>query len=121
MKFPSLVRLPKHRTFNYTPRFYDESKERIAKLKAQIEAENKEKSDDTMANYRSNIKFDRFSMSSHKKENRLSLAALRVIMFFMTLACVFAYVKLNNYENYVLVFFACLLAAYVFALRKMAA
>jgi hypothetical protein len=123
MKIPSLVRLPKHRTFNFTPRFYDEGKERIAHLQAQLEAEKRENEKNELENtdnqaFKSAIKFDRNFAAARRKSANVSLSVLRVLMLFLTIACVVAYLKLDGFENYVLGFLGFLILGYAYLLRK---
>jgi hypothetical protein len=40
MRLPSLFRLHRNKTYNYTPRYYDERKERLDNLRKQKEAKN---------------------------------------------------------------------------------
>ncbi|MGB3466244.1 MAG: hypothetical protein WBA74_13280 [Cyclobacteriaceae bacterium] len=74
MKVPSLVRLPKYKSFAYEPRHYDpireEIKERTYRIKKELEAANKiDKTEDEkefQRKYSSSISFKRQESKSHK-------------------------------------------------------
>jgi len=64
MKFPSITRIPKHRKFNYEPRYYDPVKEdiknRTERIRAEIDVEKNKTS-------RENI---REAFSRRERDNR---------------------------------------------------
>ncbi len=64
MKFPSIIRLPKHRTFNFSARYFDPIKdeldERTQRIKRELAMEqNKSVSPEEQASFRASIKFER--------------------------------------------------------------
>lgn len=61
MFFKSIIKTPKHRVFNYTPRFYDEKKELMEKRLRENDAENG-------GAYVSNIERGSFAKNRNKSE-----------------------------------------------------
>lgn len=59
MKLPSFVRLPRHRQFNYEPKFYDpvqdELKERIKLIQSEMAIQNNEATQEDRAMYAARI------------------------------------------------------------------
>lgn len=86
MKFPSIIRLPKHRTFNFSNRYFDPIKdeldERTERIKREIAVEQKSGTD-TGESFRASIKFER-KQASVRSASTLQLiiaAALACICF----------------------------------------
>lgn len=114
MKIPSLVRLPKNKSFQFEPRFYNEAKERIDELKKNVEAEVENTPQEK--EYVSKIKFKREKM---EKKTLVTAAALRILMMVIIALGGVAYLHFDGYENYVLGVLAFTFVAYIFARRHL--
>lgn len=85
----SLFKRNKNKTYNYTPRYYDERKERLDNLKKKhglIEDESGEKG------YRTTNFRDQWKQNSKAQSNRNTRLRLFVILIFLLMA---AYISLN--------------------------
>lgn len=104
MKFPSLSRMPRHKRFNFEPRYYDPIKEdiknRIERIKGEID-------DVSRQNYREHIKSAYESKMSRSHSGSVSQLILIVIM----LGAFFGFIYYGNIALYV---FLCVFAVYVF-------
>ena len=77
MKIPSLVRLPSHKRFEFTPRYYDEVKERIAE-RERMYAKGKENME-TDESYRQRIS-DAFRRTEREEKQSIGIKLAVVIM-----------------------------------------
>jgi len=87
--FGTFFKVPKNKRYNYTPRYYDERKERLENLKRKyglIEDESNEKV------YRRTSFRDDWKQNSRLQSNRNSRLRFLVILIFLLMA---AYVTLN--------------------------
>lgn len=91
MKFPSIIRLPRHKSFEYTPRHYDpikeEIEERTDRIRQELRAEGAIKNMEGEAHeegrrYAANISFRRTTTS----DNNASLIRLLIVVVLSSLA-----------------------------------
>jgi hypothetical protein len=73
MRIPSFVKLPKHRTFNYVPRYYNPQKEELNKIIRNAELGIPQK----QANKQKNINY----YFSQKRAGNKQTLLLRIIVF----------------------------------------
>jgi hypothetical protein len=89
MKIPSLFRQKKNNTYNYTPRYYNERKERLDDIKKKYEV----KTDESSINRSSNVNF-RDEWLKNRKSTSDSNTRLRLIIILIFLF-LFAYISLR--------------------------
>ncbi len=104
MKFPSITRIPKHKKFDFTPRYYDPVKEDVKNRTERIKAELSEESD---TKYRENIK-KAFEIRE-KRKTRTDL--MQLVLITIVVGCSVGWIYFGNYALYVFMF---LLALYIF-------
>ena len=88
MRLPSLFRLHRNKTYNYTPRYYDERKERLDKLRKQKEVENDK---DYFKGYRKkSFREDWKTVKSmdRNKNSRLRFIIILILLFMFTFAAI---------------------------------
>lgn len=92
MKIPSLFRQKKNRTYNYTPRYYDERKERLDNLKKKYEVK-----DENEASYGkgSHLKSYRDEWLKNKKSGSDTNSRIRFFVI-LILLLLFTYVALRH-------------------------
>jgi uncharacterized membrane protein (DUF106 family) len=93
-----LSKLPKHKGFDYQPRYYDERKERLQKREQEIRerAENGAySSKDIKFNFRRNS-----SASNRSKQLMKSNIRLMMIIFLLTIATYYLFVKTDIFSMF---------------------
>lgn len=93
-----LSKLPKHKGFDYQPRYYDERKERLQKREQEIreKVEDKERNSD-------NIKFDfRRGSSASNRSKQLAKANVRlmIIIFGLMIVCYYLFLKTDLFTQF---------------------
>lgn len=95
MKIPSLVRLPRHRQFDYKPIHYDADREelldRVAQAKKKYEEEDDEERELSMRNRK--IQFERKTL---KRKFELSLQLYLVVIMVFDLIVLYTVSDLSN-------------------------
>jgi len=78
-----LIKLPKHKTFEYTPRYYNEQKEELQERVKKIEREMGVKSPDYkyVPNIKGQIRPHYNRATAEKKQSSLRLILILVILF----------------------------------------
>ena len=106
MKFPSIIRLPRHKRFNFEPRYYDPIKEDIENRIAQIKSEMTEETD---TEFKSSIEgaFRR----NRTKHSNAGQALLQLLIFAVLLG---GFVGWLFYGNVILYLFAAFIPVYLF-------
>ncbi|WP_340073925.1 hypothetical protein [Leptobacterium sp. I13] len=95
MKLPSLFKQRKNKTFNYTPRYYDERKERLEKLK---QSKEKRSDEDYFRGYRKKSYRKDWKAARNKKTDKDSRIRFFVILIFL-LMFVLAALKYINLDS----------------------
>ncbi len=94
MKFPSIIRLPRHRTFDFSPRYFDpvkdEIEERTARIRREVAAENRNGTSSGLSGQRFDIKFER------KDKVRASASLLQLIIAATLSILVFGWLYIGN-------------------------
>ncbi|EAY29539.1 hypothetical protein M23134_00423 [Microscilla marina ATCC 23134] len=90
MKIPSLMKVNKHKRFNFEPRYYDPIKERIDEKIAEVRRENG--GDDTQASYSARIS-DAFNSRQRKSQGS---STTRLFFIFILAAIGFTYVLFGD-------------------------
>ena len=102
MKFPSILRVPRHRRFNIQPRYYDPIKEdienRTARIKREMELRNSDEEGTGESTYQSRISGS-FSRNAQYGESRSS--RLRFIILVALVGVTVGYIFLGNLALYV--------------------
>lgn len=92
MKLPSLVKIPKHKRFEFVPRHYDEQKEelleRVEKIKKEYKANNNKE-----IGYVPNVSFDRVN-----KKNKFQFGIQLYLIVFMLFDLLLLF-KADNISN----------------------
>jgi len=81
MRLPTLFKQPKNKSYNYTPRYYDERKERIANLIKQKEAKTNEE----------------YFNGYRKKSYRDDWKSVIIILLFMFTVVALKYINLDKF------------------------
>lgn len=95
MRLPTLFKQNRNKTYNYTPRYYDERKERIENLKQQKEGRTNE---DYFRGYRrKSYREDWKTVRSKKsdKDSRIRLMVIFILLFMFALAAI-KYINLDK-------------------------
>ena len=95
MKVPSIVRLPKPKTFNFEPRYYDPVKEDVANRTARIKQEMSQTHQEFA---RSNISG---SFARRERENR-NVSLLQLVIIVTLFGVTFGYIYYGNVVFYLL-------------------
>jgi len=96
MRLPTLFKQPKNKSYNYTPRYYDERKERIANLIKQKEAKTNE---EYFNGYRKKSYRDDWKSVRDKKvdkDGRLRLYVIIILLFMFTVVAL-KYINLDKF------------------------
>jgi len=100
MKFFNFTKTPKHRVFNYVPRYYDPKEDernaiiRRAKIEAGLIEEKDMDSDVDRAKHRISRSFQTRVISSHYKKKSQRSSNLRIVLIIIILATL-TYILLN--------------------------
>lgn len=81
-KLPSLFKTPRHKKFEFKPRYYDEAKERINERREQLKKEGLDNNDDKIGliKYRINQKFQREQYRQSIKQANYRILIVIVII-----------------------------------------
>lgn len=108
MKIPSLTRTPKHKRFNFQPRYYDPVKEDIKNRTERIRGELLKKSSQNHRYHMESAFSDR-----HRQYKKTDIMQLLIILLF--LGTFFGYIYFGNVALYV---FAVLFSAFIYVKVK---
>ena len=90
------TKLPKHKRFDYTPRYYNEQKERLEERKRQIEAQQSEKKtrEDINISFRRSSSYDKKYRARH-----LMMANIRLVVILGLIIALMYYffIHLDNF------------------------
>jgi len=95
----SVIKLPKTRRFDYTPRHYDETKERLEKRKKEIAQELglEEGAEHTRRDINFRAKLDQnYANASTRKMTFWSNMRLMIILGILTVLCYYVYTNLDQ-------------------------
>ena len=93
MKFSGFIKLPKHRTFNYQPRYYDERKDRLENKSKENDAKNIIKEDNT--------KISEYYIARTKYVKKQSFTRRIILVITMLLLVTVVYLALELYSKIV--------------------
>ncbi len=88
MRLPSLFKTPKHRRFNYKPRYYDPKRERFREVREAYEVDHKNDAEAMKARIRNGLHQSyRHKGEARKKEERARM--VRIVLIFLVLSGLF--------------------------------